>query len=259
MLTVISPAKTLDLEHQTLTSKFTLPPYLEEAKELVAVLARKSEKELGNLMGISPKLAKLNAGRFVAWSVPFTPDNAKQAILMFKGDVYQGLECSAWSGPDFTFAQKHLRILSGLYGILRPLDLIQPYRLEMGTPLKTKRGKSLYEFWGEKLAEHINGALSDMKIEGEYLINLASNEYFEAVPEGALNAEVITPKFKDWKNGSYKFMSFYAKRARGMMADFIVRNRILEPDELRGFDCGGYRYDEGSSDDRTLVFLRDES
>ena len=256
MITVISPAKTLDFNKQCFTQKHSTPDFLEDSQFLVDKLAKTSKPKLKELMSISDKLAAENAARYREWHTPFTPDNAKQALLAFKGEVYLGFDCDTWKAADFNFAQKHLRILSGLYGVLRPLDLIQAYRLEMGTDLRTRRGKNLYDFWGEKITGSLNEALADTK--SKVLVNLASNEYFNAVRPERLDAEVVTPVFKDFKNGSYKFLSFFGKRARGMMANYIVRNRAESVAELEAFDVAGYRFDRESSADGRLVFLRDE-
>lgn len=207
-------------------------------------------------MGISPKLAELNYQRFQDWSTPFTTDNSKQALLAFKGDVYTGFDCDAWKADDFNFAQKHLRILSGLYGLLRPLDLMQPYRLEMGTRLKNAEGKDLYAFWGDTISEAISAAAKKSK--SKCLVNLASNEYFSSVRPETIGLPVVTPVFKDAKNGKYKIISFFAKKARGMMSNFIVRNRITDPADLREFDVAGYYFDESSSSETNLMFLREE-
>ena len=256
MITVISPAKTLDFSEQTLTKKATEPDFLDRSSTLVAQLRDSSANQLSTLMGISPKLAELNHQRFQDWSLPFTSKNAKQALLAFKGDVYTGFDCEAWEPDDFNFAQKHLRILSGLYGLLRPLDLIQPYRLEMGTRLKNSYGKDLYAFWGDTISEVIRDAVKKSK--SKCLVNLASNEYFGSVKPDLIGVPVVTPVFKDAKNGKYKIISFFAKKARGMMSNFIVRNRIVDPADLHGFDVAGYYFDEASSSDDTLTFLREE-
>ena len=256
MIAVISPAKTLDFGEQCLTKKHSTPDFLDDSQELIDKLAKASKPKLRELMGISEKLAELNADRYREWNTPFTPDNAKQALLAFKGDVYLGFNCDQWKAADFTFAQKHLRILSGLYGVLRPLDLIQAYRLEMGTDLATKRGKNLYQFWGDKVTGALNTALGESK--SKVLVNLASNEYFSSVRPEKLNAEVVTPVFKDFKNGKYKIISFFAKKARGMMCDYIVQERAKKPSDLEGFSTAGYRFDPEGSGDGTLLFLRDE-
>ena len=256
MITVISPAKTLDFEEQKLTRKNTTPEFLEHSEELVGQLRKAPAKMLGELMSISPKLAELNHERYQRWETPFTTANAKQALLAFKGDVYTGFDCEHWSPDDFNFAQKHLRILSGLYGVLRPLDLIQPYRLEMGTRLNNRRGKDLYTFWGDIITEALNTAIK--KSRSLCLLNLASNEYFGSVHPKQLDVPVVTPVFKDEKNGQFKVISFFAKRARGMMSNFIVRNRISSPEDLRGFDAAGYQYDPALSTEKAPVFLRDK-
>lgn len=256
MIVVISPAKTLDFSPQTLTKKSTQPDFLDDSEELIANLAKMSESQVAKLMGISDKLAALNAQRYRDWSLPFDTSNAKQSLLAFKGDVYQGFDCEDWKAADFTFAQKNLRILSGLYGVLRPLDLMQPYRLEMGTKLKNARGKNLYEFWGSTITDAIN--LSLKKGRSAALVNLASNEYFDSVKTADVSAPIVTPVFKDEKNGKYKIISFYAKRARGMMANFIIRQQVTKPSDLKKFKVGGYRFDKASSDDAKFVFLREE-
>ncbi len=207
-------------------------------------------------MGISPKLADLNVERFRTWKQPFTPENAKQSILAFKGDVYTDIETDRFSSADFEFAQQHLRILSGLYGILRPLDLMQPYRLEMGTQLETKRGKNLYSFWGLKITKALNEALeaSGSKV----LVNLASNEYFGSIVPDKLDAQIVTPIFKDTKNGKLKIISFFAKRARGMMANHIIRKRISDPTQLKRFKLAGYKFDKSLSNETEYTFVRAE-
>ena len=201
-------------------------------------------------------MADLNSTRYKQWSQPFDEQNAKQALLAFKGDVYQGFDCENWKAADFKFAQSHLRMLSGLYGILRPLDLMQPYRLEMGTKLKTKRGSNLYDFWGGQLTDSLNAALVESK--SKALVNLASKEYFSSVQLTSINQPIVTPVFKDCKNGKYKIISFFAKKARGMMANFMIRNRIKDPKGLEAFDTAGYYFDPEQSDERTKMFLREE-
>ena len=214
---VISPAKTLDYESPLATSTYTQPEFLEDACELVDQLKTLEPHQISNLMSISDKLGQLNAERFQNWHTPFTPENARQAVLAFKGDVYTGLDAESFSEQDFDFAQQHLRMLSGLYGVLKPLDLMQPYRLEMGTRFENNRGKDLYAFWGSKITEEINRLLAD---DDGVLVNLASNEYFKSVKQKDLEGRLMTPQFKDWKNGQYKMISFYAKKARGLMCRF---------------------------------------
>ncbi len=255
MLVVISPAKTLDYETPASTTLFSVPEYLDDSAELIAQLRQLSPPEVSDLMGISAKLGDLNFGRYLNWQPEFTPDNAKQSVLAFKGDVYTGLEAESLSEGQLQWAQDHLRILSGLYGLLRPLDLMQPYRLEMGTKLVNSRGKNLYEFWGDKITEGLNQALNIEK--SQVLINLASNEYFKSVKSRHLNAEVITPVFKDWKNDKYKIISFYAKKARGLMSRYIIDNQIEDPEQVKQFDVAGYRYNPAMSSAREWVFTRD--
>ena len=255
MLAILSPAKTLDFTPSPRRLPHTIPALLSDSELLIDVLDTKSEAQLEKLMKISNKLAVLNRTRYRDWCTPFTPENSRQCLLAFRGDVYQGLKADTFKKGDFAYAQKHLRILSGLYGILRPLDLIQAYRLEMGTSLKTKRGENLYDFWSGRITEELTSALTAQR--GQHLVNLASNEYFKAVRLKRLHAEVFTPVFKDWKNGQYKLISFFAKKARGMMADYIIRNRLKHPDELRGFDSAGYGFNPDLSDDFTLTFTRD--
>ena len=255
MLMVISPAKTLDFETPPVTARFTQPQYLDHSQELMVQLRELTPVQIGELMHLSDKLSGLNAARFGSWTPAFTPANAKQALLAFKGDVYTGLQAENFTDADFTYAQDHLRMLSGLYGLLRPLDLMQPYRLEMGTKLSNDRGKDLYAFWGTHISEWLNQALADQG--DDVLLNLASNEYFSAVKRSALNARIINTEFRDWKNGQYKIISFYAKKARGMMSRFVIKERINNPDALKQFDEHGYCYSPAHSKADTLVFLRE--
>lgn len=256
MLAVISPAKRLDFDTPSPTKKYSLPAYLEESTQLIATLRNKSPVDLSNLMGISCKLADLNYQRYTQWQTPFSSKNAKQAMTAFAGDVYMGLLARTYSERDFSWAQKHVRILSGLHGILKPLDLIQPYRLEMGTELTTTRGANLYDFWGNKVTDELNTALDEQK--QPVLINLASKEYFNVLKVDRIKARIITPIFKDLKNGSYKFVSFFAKKARGSMASYLVKNRISTLKALKEFDCSGYYYAKELSSADEWVFLRDE-
>lgn len=255
MLMVISPAKTLDYETPPATARFTLPEHLEHSSLLIEQLRELTPAQIGSLMSLSDKLAGLNAVRFGSWTPDFTPQNAKQALLAFKGDVYTGLNAEDFSEADFDHAQQHLRMLSGLYGLLRPLDLMQPYRLEMGTRLANPRGKNLYEFWAERISGYLNQAL--LAQGDNILLNLASNEYFSAVKLKALNARVINTEFKDLKNGQYKIISFYAKKARGMMARYVIKERLRSPDALKDFSTQGYAYSIAQSTPDNLVFLRD--
>jgi len=255
MLTIISPAKTLDFETPPTTQRFTQPQYLDHSQALITQLRELSPAQISELMHLSDKLAGLNAARFGSWTPDFTPHNAKQALLAFKGDVYTGLDAASLSEDQLSYAQDHLRMLSGLYGLLRPLDLMQPYRLEMGTKLANARGKDLYAFWGTQISEWLNQALADQG--DDLLLNLASNEYFSAVKRSALNARIITADFKDMKNGQYKIISFYAKKARGMMSRFVIEERISDPRHLQGFEVQGYRFNKEQSKADHLVFLRD--
>lgn len=255
MLIVVSPAKSLDYASKARTKRFTEPEYLQESSELVDQLRDLSPEDFSELMNISSDLGELNHERYANWHTPFDLKNAKQAIFAFKGDVYIGLEAEKFSTADINFAQNHLRILSGLYGLLRPLDLMQAYRLEMGSRFKNKRGKNLYEFWDTKLTENLNELLAQEK--KPVLINLASKEYFGSIKSKDLNAEIVSPVFKDFSNGSYKILSFFAKKARGSMAAYIIKNRIKNPNKLKDFDVEGYRYSEEESTRAQPVFLRD--
>ncbi len=257
MLMLISPAKTLDFETPALTKISSQPAFLEQSQELIDQLRELSPADISGLMKISDKLGELNFKRFHNWHPPFDKDNAKQAMLAFKGDVYTGLQAEDFSGDDFRFAQKHLRILSGLYGLLKPLDLIQPYRLEMGTKFANRGGNNLYDFWGSQLTDAVNKQLKSLK--SSELVNLASNEYYKAIQSAAVNADIITPVFKDLKNGKYKIISFYAKKARGLMSAYAIKHRIEEAEELKGFDSEGYRYNKAMSSAREWVFIRDEA
>jgi cytoplasmic iron level regulating protein YaaA (DUF328/UPF0246 family) len=255
MLMVISPAKTLDYDSAPATDKTSQPDFLDDSCELVDQLKTLEPHDISNLMGVSDKLGQLNAERFHNWQAPFTKDNAKQAVLAFKGDVYTGLDAENFSDKEFETAQKRLRILSGLYGVLKPLDLMQPYRLEMGTKFENNRGKDLYTFWGNKITDELNRLL---KADDGVLVNLASNEYFKSVRKKELDARLITPQFKDWKNGQYKMISFYAKKARGLMCRYAIQNNITQANDLKGFDLEGYGFSEEQSDANNWVFLRDE-
>lgn len=254
MLIVISPAKTLDYEAPSKTKTFTLPDYLDDSAELVHRMREFSALDIAELMKVSSKIAELNFDRFEAWNKNFTEKNAKQAVLAFKGDVYTGLDAESFSARDFKFAQTHLRILSGLYGLLRPLDLMQPYRLEMGSRLSNERGKNLYEFWGNTLTDGLNAQLK--KIKSEHLINLASNEYFKAVKPKQINGEVITPAFKEYRNGDYKMIGFYAKKARGLLSRYIIQNQLSDVEDIKSFDVEGYKFNKSQSKGNSWVFTR---
>lgn len=256
MLTIISPAKTLDYESELATQRFTQPELLDKSSQLIAIAKKLSPAEISSLMGISDKLAHLNAERFNDWQPDFSPKNARQAILAFKGDVYTGLQAEDFSEKDFDFAQQHLRMLSGLYGLLRPLDLMQPYRLEMGIRLNNPQGSNLYAFWGELLTEKLNAVLKEQG--DNILVNLASDEYFKAVKPAKLDGEIIKPVFLDQKNGNYKVISFYAKKARGLMSRFIIKERLTQRKQLQEFSLEGYQYDASRSEGNELVFTRVE-
>lgn len=256
MLILLSPAKSLDYQAPLLTKKATQPRLAAHSAELINELRALNPEAVAALMHISPKLAELNHARFQNYQPTFTAANSRQAILAFTGDVYQGMALAEWSADDFAAAQQQIRILSGLYGVLRPLDRMQPYRLEMGTKFQNARGNNLYQFWGSTITELLN---KDLQASGsDFVVNLASNEYFSSVKPQKLNGQLITPVFKDAKNGTFKIISFYAKKARGMMADFIVRNQVKTIEGLKAFNTVGYQFDAKASDDNTLVFLRAE-
>lgn len=257
MIIVISPAKTLDFETPPITPEHTQPGFLDDSAELIDALRKLEPDQIGQLMSISPKLALLNSNRYFAWKRPFTLENARQAILAFKGDVYTGLDAATMTAAELAFAQDHLRILSGLYGVLRPLDLMQPYRLEMGTSFKNPRGNNLYEFWGDRITQSLNQDLQ--KQSDGILINLASNEYFQSIRTNKLEARIITPVFKDEKNGIYKIISFFAKKARGMMSRYIIRNKLTNPEDIKNFDVAGYRFSKADSGQNEWIFTRAES
>jgi len=247
---LISPAKTLDMDGAIAVPKTTLSPFLNESALLIKDLKKLRSIDIQDLMKVSSKIAELNANRFLEWSLPFSKTNAKAAIHVFKGDVYTGFDAESISKYDMEFAQENLSILSGLYGLLRPLDLMQAYRLEMGTKFVNTGGKNLYVFWGNKITEEVN------KREQKHIINLASNEYFKAVNKKVLKADIITPVFKDEKNGTLKVISFYAKKARGMMARFIIQNRIKNVEEIKDFNLAGYAFIENLSTEKEWVFTR---
>ncbi len=256
MLTVLSPAKTLDYETPAAIKKHTQPLLAKRSAELIDILVDYSPAQVGKLMKISDKLATLNVERYQQWSKKSTKKNAKQSLLAFKGDVYVGMDAQTFTEDDFAFAQDHLMILSGLYGVLRPLDLLQPYRLEMGTKLKNAHGRDLYAFWGDAITVALNKQLK--KNGADVLLNLASNEYFKSVQLAGLKAKVVSPVFKDEKNGKHKIISFFAKKARGMMSGWVIRNRVTSPDALTDFREAGYYYVPEESTDAKPVFHRDE-
>jgi hypothetical protein len=254
MLIVLSPAKSLDYTTPPVTNVHTMPDFLARSKELIATMRKFSPAELGSMMSISDPLAQLNAERFAQWTPKFTPKNAKQAVLAFNGDVYDGLQAVDLTARQLEFVQQHVRILSGLYGLLRPLDLMQPYRLEMGTRVANARGTNLYAFWGDTVTEALNAELEQHK--ARVVVNLASEEYFKVVRPKVLDAEIITPVFEEWKGGQYKVISFFAKRARGAMARYAAVKRITSPTRLKQFDLDGYAFDAAASDSTTWRFRR---
>jgi cytoplasmic iron level regulating protein YaaA (DUF328/UPF0246 family) len=253
MLVIISPAKTQNFTSSKVKD-FSTCSLLEGSIILIEELKKLSENQIAQLMLISPKLAKLNAERFQNFKIPFNLNNAKQAILAFKGDVYSGIDVNNYSTHDFNFANDHLRIISGLYGVLRPLDLIQPYRLEMKTKLKNIYGDNLYKFWGNKITSIINESLTH--ISSDILLNLASQEYFSAIDIKHIQAKIITVNFKEHKNGSYKIIAIHAKRARGLMADFVIKNKITKISELYKFNLENYKFNEVLSNDSVITFTR---
>lgn len=257
LMAVISPAKTLDFETPAITDQSTDFRFADEAAELIDVLRTYSVSDVRALMSLSEKLAALNVERFSQWQWPFSSDASKQAILAFKGDVYTGLDAETLGKRGLAKAQERVRILSGLYGLLRPLDRILPYRLEMGTRLRTERGSNLYQWWGSALTETLD---ADMRANGtRALVNLASNEYFKAIQPKQLSVPVIVPEFRDWKNGQYKMISFFAKKARGMMVRYMLDNDIRRIEDLKGFTLDGYAFDARRSTDTHWQFLRDQS
>jgi cytoplasmic iron level regulating protein YaaA (DUF328/UPF0246 family) len=254
MLIVLSPAKTLDFESPIKVNKTTEPDFIPRSAELISTLRTMPPSEIGSLMSISDSLAQLNVARYASWSKKFTPDNSRPAVLAFDGDVYEGLDARSLNARQLDWAQKHLRILSGLYGLLRPLDLMQPYRLEMGTRLATKRGKDLYAFWGDQITEALNESLTVAKAQA--LVNLASEEYFKSVKPAKLDRPVITPVFEEWKGGGYKIVSFFAKRARGLMARYAIEHKLTKPEQLKDFDSEGYAFDAKASNEARWIFRR---
>ena len=257
MIIVLSPAKTLDYEFET-DGNHSVPSFLSQSSKLIGQLKKKEPKDIASLMGLSDKLATLNYDRYQSWTASKKASNdSKPSLLVFKGDVYQGLQAEDLTKKEMNFAQKHVRILSGLYGILRPLDLMKPYRLEMGTKLETSQGKNLYEFWGDKIQNNVLDELKNQK--SDLLINLASKEYFSVLGIVPEDINVISPAFKDYKNGKYKIISFYAKKARGLMARWIIQNKVTDFENLKDFDEEGYKYSKAESTSTTPVFLRKQS
>ncbi|MBH2044591.1 MAG: peroxide stress protein YaaA [Comamonadaceae bacterium] len=258
MLFLLSPAKSLDYETPLPADlPHTLPQFVPQSTQLIDVLRKKTPQDIASLMGLSDKLAALNVARYEVWQPQFTAANARQAVMAFNGDVYEGLQAQTLSSDDLQWAQRHLAILSGLYGVLRPLDRMQPYRLEMGTRLATGVGSTLYQFWGSQIAEHLNTCLRADTT--PVVVNLASQEYFKAVDRKALKARVIECVFEDWKGGAYKIISFHAKRARGLMARYAIQQRVTAPRKLEEFDLEGYAFHPASSQPDRLVFRRHAS
>jgi hypothetical protein len=254
MLFLLSPAKSLDFDPPAADVRHTQPLFVPQARELIGLLRQKSPQEIASLMHLSDSLAGLNVARYQAWSDKFTAKNAKQAVLAFNGDVYDGFDAKSLDPEDLAWAQDHVCILSGLYGVLRPLDYMQPYRLEMGTRLPNPRGKDLYQFWGSQIADYLNTRLQ--RDASPVIINLASQEYFKAVEKQALKARVVDCVFEDFKDGHYKIISFYAKRARGLMARFAATRRLSLPEQLKGFDLDGYGFEVTESSTERMVFRR---
>ncbi|PIP79869.1 MAG: peroxide stress protein YaaA [Gammaproteobacteria bacterium CG22_combo_CG10-13_8_21_14_all_40_8] len=254
MQMLISPAKSLDFDSKSPVETESYPEYLDYSQQLIDIAKALSPLELSKLMGISDKLAALNAARFQHWQQPFTSSNAKQAIFTFTGDVYVGLDVETLNVKQLDYLQQQLKILSGLYGLLKPLDLMQPYRLEMGTKLKNSQGDNLYAFWRSMLTDKINQVLSKQK--NPYLINLASKEYFSAINYKKINGKIITPVFKDWKNGQYKIISFFAKKARGLMVRYAALHQVSEPQQLQQFNLEGYVFNKEQSTETEWLFTR---
>ena len=255
MLILVSPAKTLDYETELDVKDFSVAPLLSDSELLIKELQQKNPDDLSSLMGLSEKLSLLNFDRNMNWARPTKPsESARQAIFAFKGDVYQGLDASSLSKAEIKYANKNLCILSGLYGLLKPLDLMYPYRLEMGTKMKNNRGNNLYEFWGSKVTELVNDLAMDNR--SKAIVNLASVEYFSVLKTDQINLPIINPVFKDYKNGQYKIVSFFAKKARGLMSRFIIQNKIKKSEELIDFNLDGYRYSKKESKENSPVFLR---
>ena len=251
---IISPAKKLDYETVNNKLKSSQPTLLNDSRSLIASLKKLSPQEVSSLMGLSDKLGVLNFERFQEWKTPFTTSNSKHAVMAFKGDVYQGLDAASLSEDDLSWAQENLRILSGLYGVLKPLDLMQAYRLEMGTKLKTEIGKDLYEFWGSAITDELN---KNFPSANGTLLNLASNEYFKSIDKSKIKGQIITPAFMDLKKGKYKIISFFAKKARGLMTRFVIKNRITNADQIKEFSEAGYKFNEAMSAEDKPVFCRD--
>ncbi len=254
MLITLSPSKGQDFEETSLSKKYSKPVDLKDSELLIKELRKINSKQLQELMAVSENIAKLNVERYKSFITPFTTKNAKQAVFAFKGDVYSGLELERFTEEDYAFAQDHVRILSGLYGCLRPLDLIQPYRLEMKTRLKNDRGENLYQFWGDRITKSLNKELKKQK--EPVLVNLASNEYFKSVKPKLLEGRLLTINFKETKDNKTRVVAIFAKRARGMMTDYIIRHRVEKPEDIKKFKLGGYKFNKVLSDDKQWTFER---
>lgn len=257
MIILMNSSKTLDFQQKASISKYTLPELQKDADQLVKKLRKLSTSDFSKLLKTSEKLTQLNVERYADWQTQVKVSNAKQALLAFRGDIYSGMDVDHYKIKEFNFAQKHVRILSGLYGILRPLDLIQPYRLEMATKLATSRGKNMYAFWGTKINEILKALLKQEK--SDTLVNLCSMEYFKAIKSDLLDAKVITPAFKEFRDGSYRFITLYAKKARGMMCNYIIQNHLKEVNDLKSFDVEGYQFNQKISSENEWAFTRGES
>lgn len=257
MIVLLNSSKTLDFDPTVGISKHTIPEFLKESALLVEKLRKLSASEISKLMGVSKKLAKLNVARYADWQTAATPANAKQALFAFKGDIYSGIETENYKSRDFDFAQKHVRILSGLYGILRPLSLIQPYRLEMAAKLPTTEGRNLYSFWGNRITASLKALLKQEK--SGVIVNLCSAEYFRAVQSNDLEATIITPAFKEFRHGTYRFVTIYGKKARGLMCNYIIQNKLVRIEDLKSFDSEGYQYNKKISSDHEWLFTRGEA
>ena len=257
MLAIISPAKTLDFESTVRNLPVSQPRLTDYSEQLIEICRKLSPQDIASLMSISDKLASLNAARFAEWTKSHNEKNARAAIFAFKGDVYTGLDVNSLSDEDISFAQTHLRMLSGLYGLLQPLDLMQPYRLEMGTKLTTPKGKDLYAFWGNTITQAVQQAIDAQG--DDVLVNLASEEYYKSIKPSRLDAQIVKPVFLDYKNGKYKTVSFYAKKARGLMCRYMIQNRLTQVEQLKDFDLNGYWFDETASTEKEFVFKRDHN
>ena len=253
---ILSPSKGQDFTHHTPVSSHTIPAFLNDSQELITKLREVDSEGIQSLMSVSKNIADLNVGRYQKFSMPFTPENSRQALFAFTGDVYSKIECKKYTEDVLHYAQRHLRIFSGLYGCLRPLDLSHPYRLEMKTKLHNARGKDLYQFWGDRITEHLNNELEKEKT--PLLVNLASNEYFKVIKVEKLNAEILTINFKEIKNGKARIIAIFAKQARGMITDFILNNKIGDPEKIKEFSKAGYSYSDSDSDDKQWTFCRQQ-